>query len=130
MEKSTIDKHVGSRLSALRNDLKIDIEQLAQMLGIAADQLRLYEAGIERVCATELQRIAKVLQVDAIYFFSGLKKTAEDFSAGTSDTQTVPVEEALELMRAFGGIRDPMARKQLIDLAHSFATGPISESAH
>ncbi|MDR3571918.1 MAG: helix-turn-helix transcriptional regulator [Candidatus Pacebacteria bacterium] len=126
MEHNLIDKHVGAKLRVLRSELNLEIAHLAQMLDIDANKLHRYEAGIERICATELQRIAKALQVNATYFFHGLKGKNEIISTGNPEAKNVPVEEALELMRAFGGIDDPTVRKQLIDLVRSFASDPTA----
>lgn len=129
MEQNSIDKHVGGKLKALRSELNLEIEHFAQILDIGVDKLREYEAGVERVCAAELYRIAKALQISAAYFFSAIKQNAADFSNEITEASNIPIEEALELMRAFGGIGDASARRQLIELARSFASNPAAELA-
>jgi transcriptional regulator with XRE-family HTH domain len=129
MEQNSIDKHVGGKLKTLRSELNLEIEHFAQILDIGVVKLREYEAGVERVCAAELYRIANALQISAAYFFSGIKRNAADCSNEITEARNIPIAEALELMRAFGGIGDASARRQLIELARSFASDPAAELA-
>jgi len=60
---------VGSRLRVKRTALGLSRQELCKQLGIDWDDLDAYEAGIRRVSANLLLRIAKLLNVQPDYFF-------------------------------------------------------------
>jgi DNA-binding XRE family transcriptional regulator len=60
---------VGSRLCIKRTFHGITQQELSERLGIDRDDLDAYEVGAERVSASLLLRIAKLLDVRPDYFF-------------------------------------------------------------
>lgn len=63
-----IDIHVGRRIRMRRLWIEMTQETLAKALGITFQQLQKYEKGTNRVGASRLQAIAKVLEVAPSYF--------------------------------------------------------------
>ncbi|WP_370652045.1 helix-turn-helix domain-containing protein [Phenylobacterium sp.] len=68
-----VDLHVGMRLRLRRRDLKITQTELAEHLGISFQQVQKYERGMNRLSASRLYEIARVLRVGVDYFFEGLE---------------------------------------------------------
>ena len=64
-----IDLAVGRRIKIRRRLLGLSRTQLALPLGVSTQQIQKYEAGISALKASKLLQIAKVLQVDANWFF-------------------------------------------------------------
>src|SRR3954447_8504909 len=66
-----IDIHVGSRVRLRRNMLGMSQEKLGENLGITFQQIQKYEKGTNRIGASRLQHIARVLSVPVAFFFEG-----------------------------------------------------------
>lgn len=123
-----VDVHVGRRVRLRRKELAFSQERLAECLGLTFQQIQKYERGTNRISASKLYEIAKVLNVSIGHFFEGLggvSAQADDHAA----TWISVVEEMLaqpngrDLCEAFLGIRERAVRKSLADLARAIATG-------
>ena len=68
----SVDIHVGKRLRHQRCVQGVTQGELAEALGIRFQQVQKYESGNNRVSASRLWDIAKVLNVPVSYFFEGL----------------------------------------------------------
>ena len=66
-----IDTHVGLRTRLRRKMLGMSLEELAAVLGVTYQQVQKYEKGVNRISASRLQHIARVLKVPESYFFEG-----------------------------------------------------------
>jgi transcriptional regulator with XRE-family HTH domain len=121
-----IDIHVGGRLRLRRLAVGLSQERLAKSIGITFQQIQKYERGTNRIVASRLHDLARVLDVPVGYFFA-------DMNEGTlSEAAPRPQEEAmafahdlmgeretLELVRSYYKISDPRIRKRLFDLVKS-----------
>ena len=99
----------------------------SEALGLTFQQVQKYERGFNRVGASRLWELSRVLGVPITYFFEGLEP----------DTQPVPVREmpdsmkasadplnkreTLELVRAYYRIQDVAVRRRLCDLIRQIA---------
>ena len=66
-----IDKHVGSRVRMRRMLAGVSQEKLGEALGLTFQQVQKYEKGSNRISASRLQQIAKMLDVPVSFFFDG-----------------------------------------------------------
>src|ERR1700731_2165712 len=66
-----IDKHVGSRVRMRRMMLSMSQEKLGDELGLTFQQVQKYEKGTNRIGASRLQQISRILQVPGSFFFEG-----------------------------------------------------------
>ncbi|MBK5928284.1 helix-turn-helix domain-containing protein [Rhodobaculum claviforme] len=105
-----VDQHVGSRVRQRRHELGITQQVLASKLGVTFQQVQKYELGLNRVSASRLWHVARILEVPVAFFFEGLE------GAPGTGAQPVPDEEALSLLRSFSAISEPK-RRRLLDLA-------------
>lgn len=64
-----IDVHVGSRVRLRRMMLGMSQEKLGDALGITFQQIQKYEKGTNRIGASRLQHIARVLTIPVSFFF-------------------------------------------------------------
>lgn len=64
-----IDVHVGAVLRAQRLHMRMSLADLADMVGVAYQQVQKYETGRNRVSASTLYRIAKILRTPIEAFF-------------------------------------------------------------
>jgi transcriptional regulator with XRE-family HTH domain len=65
------DKHVGQRVRMRRQMLGMSQTKLGDSLGLTFQQVQKYEKGKNRVGASRLQHISKLLQVPVEFFFEG-----------------------------------------------------------
>jgi len=113
---NAVDVHVGSRLRLRRTLLGISQEELAARLGLAFQQVQKYETGANRVSASRLFQLAGALDVPVAWFFEELDGAAADGGEPLGDTRA-----ALDLVRVYARIGDDRLRRQLYEIAKSFA---------
>ena len=127
-----IDVHVGRRLRLRRKEFGISQERLADGLGLTFQQVQKYERGANRVSASKLYEIARILRVSAGYFFEGLDDPASLGGDNYVNAWTGVVEDLLaepngrQLAEAFLSIRRRGVRKGLVDLARAIAANDHS----
>lgn len=68
-----IDRFIGNKVKIRRKTLKISQYSLAYDLDISFQQLQKYESGENRIAASRLYEIAKLLNVSLEFFFEGLE---------------------------------------------------------
>ena len=78
-----VDVHVGSRVRLRRQVMKMSQEKLGDQLGVTFQQVQKYERGSNRVGASRLWRMSRVLDVPVGFFFDGLGEegSVTEFSA-------------------------------------------------
>ena len=122
-----IDRHVGARLRMRRMVVGLSQEKLGTALNITFQQIQKYEKGANRIGASRLQEIARILQVPPAFFFDGAPSgdaPAAGFAepgAGSYVVDFLSTSEGLQLNRAFALIRDPKVRRRILDLVTSLA---------
>ena len=121
-----IDTHVGGRLRLRRLAVGLSQERLAKSIGITFQQIQKYERGTNRIVASRLHDLARVLDVPVGYFFSDLEEASLPASTPCAREEAVQFshdlmgeKETLELVRSYYGISDPRIRKRLFDLVKS-----------
>jgi transcriptional regulator with XRE-family HTH domain len=68
---NSVGAHIGNRLRIRRTSHGMNREELSELVGVNPSNLAAYEAGAQRINASLLLRIAKVLDVRPEYFFRG-----------------------------------------------------------
>ncbi|HEX4293229.1 MAG TPA: helix-turn-helix transcriptional regulator [Rhizomicrobium sp.] len=71
-QPSSIDRHVGARLRAMRKARALSQAELGNALGVSAMQVQKYERGQDRIGAGSLFDVARMLGVKVSAFFEGL----------------------------------------------------------
>jgi transcriptional regulator with XRE-family HTH domain len=111
-----IDARIGSKVRAQRTLLGMSQSQLASRVGITFQQIQKYENGANRMGASRLYAIARVLGVSPGHFFEGLAPGAVQ---GPTETEigldVMSRRETLELARYYSAI-PAGARKALLSL--------------
>lgn len=131
-----IDLYVGTRVRARRAGLRISQTKLGDALGITFQQVQKYENGANRVGASNLFKIAKVLGVDVGFFFEGMPDDiAEPSSVATGMSEAPAVfdhdplssKEAIELAHNYYRISDPEVRSRLFTFVRSLAAAEAEQ---
>ena len=120
-----IDLHVGSRVRMRRILLGLTQEKLGEALGVTFQQVQKYEKGMNRIGASRLQDMAKILDVPPSFFFEDAPTLAPGgFSESKSADFVVDflsTVEGLQLNKAFASIRDQKVRRRIVDLVVAIA---------
>lgn len=128
-----VDVHVGSRLRLRRSMLGMSQEKLGEAIGLTFQQVQKYERGANRIGASRLLDLARVLDVPVSFFFDDMPEEVErasprrlraaDGDAPPPYTVADPLakRETLELIRAYYRISDPKVRRRVLDLTKSLA---------
>ncbi len=112
-----IDVHVGSRVRRSRTLLGMNQTQLGERLGISYQQVQKYETGFNRISASRLYQMSRILDVPVSFFFDGLDEGAEVSSLDDIWLKT----ETLKFVRAYYRIGDPAARERLFAMTKAMA---------
>ena len=126
-----IDRHVGARVRMRRLLVSMSQERLGESLGITFQQIQKYEKGANRIGASRLQQIAKILGVPVEFFFDGAPSGDIGLAAGFGEmpqpnfvSDFMATSEGVQLTRAFVKIADAQVRRRLIDLVEALASSP------
>ncbi|MBN2752713.1 MAG: helix-turn-helix transcriptional regulator [Rhodospirillaceae bacterium] len=131
-----VDVHVGGRIRLRRTLLGMSQERLGDALGLTFQQVQKYERGTNRVGASRLWDLSRVLDVPVSFFYDDMSNTVAEKSPrliSGLDEEPEAIEadpltkrETLELVRAYYRISDPTIRKRVFDLAKALAS--VSET--
>jgi transcriptional regulator with XRE-family HTH domain len=123
-----IDKHVGARLRMRRLMVGMSQGRLGESLDVTFQQIQKYEKGTNRIGASRLQQLARVLEVPPAFFFEGAPASGPsghafaEPSASSYVVDFLSTSEGLQLNRAFAQIRDPKVRKRILELVTSLSS--------
>ncbi|EKV27686.1 Transcriptional Regulator, XRE family [Caenispirillum salinarum AK4] len=126
-----VDVHVGSRVRLRRTLLGLSQEKLGEAIGLTFQQVQKYERGANRIGASRLWDLSRVLDVPVSFFFEemddsvasrsprNVMRGAEEEAEAEADPMTK--RETLELVRSYYRIIDPSIRKRIYDLTKTLA---------
>ena len=121
-----IDIHVGARIRLRRQLLKMSQERLGDDLGVTFQQVQKYERSANRVGASRLYRLSRVLEVPVQFFFEGLgEKSAASGMAEDDQTPLVydfiQSADGVSLAESFSRIKDAKVRRRVLELVRTLA---------
>jgi len=125
-----VDRHVGLRIRMRRKELGMSQERLAESIGLTFQQVQKYERATNRVSASKLWEMARVLRTSVAYFYEGLAD-----GVGGPAPQSEPFQdfllsnEGMELAQMFPRIRQARVRRKILDLVRAMAEEPDAVSA-
>ena len=123
-----VDVHVGGRVRLRRVFLGYSQEKLANALGLTFQQIQKYERGANRISASKLYELSRILSVPVTYFFEGVESDAESGSAGGQESGGAPAaihssdpdftnqRETLQLISSYYRIPDSKVRAEVLSL--------------
>ncbi|MEE4238066.1 MAG: helix-turn-helix transcriptional regulator [Anderseniella sp.] len=125
-----IDVHVGSRLRMRRMLVGMSQEKLGEHLDLTFQQVQKYEKGSNRISASRLFEMARILDVPVQFFFDDMPgqvagKAAAGFSEGSDSfqmTDFLSSSDGAHLIRAFAEIKSPDVRRKIIDLVKAVSS--------
>jgi transcriptional regulator with XRE-family HTH domain len=124
-----VDIHVGARVRLRRTLLGMSQEKLGEAIGLTFQQVQKYERGANRVGASRLYDLSRVLEVPVSFFFDDMPEEISSKSVHERremsetpdpfDNDPMNRRETLELVRAYYRITDPNQRKKIFELVKS-----------
>lgn len=109
-----VDIFVGQKIRETRLLRGLTQSDVAQKLGLSFQQLQKYETGYNRVSASKMFDIAKLLDVTPAYFFEGYDSTS-------AKTKTLLDDRTARAAHALAEITDDKIRGQLQAMIHELA---------
>ena len=124
-----IDVHVGKRVRLRRTLIGISQEKLGEAIGLTFQQVQKYERGANRIGASRLFDLSRVLDVPVSFFFDDAPETdlesyryeGVDEEPHLIDLDPMAKRETLDLVRAYYQVEDPGVRKRIFELTKSLA---------
>lgn len=128
-----VDIYVGNRLRQRRMLMGLSQKQMAANLGVTFQQVQKYENGVNRISASRLWDISKILKAPIEFFFEGMDEKISNkspmmiqnghFAGDGADFFNDPMRkpETIKLIKAFSLIEDKKVSQQLLDLMISLS---------
>ncbi len=123
---SPVDVHVGARLRVRRTLLGMSQTTVGDAIGLTFQQMQKYERGANRISASRLFALSRVLDVPIEFFFddmpTAVAATSPVVGGGKAkkppsyEPDPMATREILELVRAYYEVSDPRVRKRLYEL--------------
>ena len=137
-QPNPVDVYVGSKLKQRRMLMGLSQKQMAAVLGVTFQQVQKYENGVNRISASRLWDISKILKAPIEFFFEGMNDGIINQSPmmlrnGNGKLPAVndkidcfedPMlkSETIKLVKAFSSIEDKKLSRQLLDLMVALAS--------
>lgn len=126
-----IDAHVGSRVRLRHMLLGMSQEHLCNRMGLTFQQVQEYAKGANRIGASRLYHISKILDAPVGFFFEEApwvegQSVTPVMAEAESEVFILILEllntrEGLELIRSFTKIADAKIRKSVVDLVRTLS---------
>lgn len=143
-----VDRHVGNRIRSRRVMLGLSQRSLADAIGVKFPQVQKYEDGINRLSASRLFAVSRVLDAPISYFFEGMTDATAEAAPGAGEVGRDPSSlaspeltaadeslfsrpETLDLVRSYYAVSSRRVRRSLVAMMASLAklAGDGSEEA-
>ncbi len=135
---SPIDVHVGARVRMRRTLLGMNQTKLGDALGLSYQQMQKYESGANRISASRLFNLSRILDVPVQFFFDDMPTAvaASSPAQGGGKAKKPPSYEpdpmakrgTLQLVRAYYKITDPEIRRHLLAMTKTLGAKSSGDS--
>jgi len=120
-QAKTVDAHVGQRIRDGRNERGLRQKEVATALGVTFQQVQKYERGINRVGASRLFDLSRILGVQVHYFFEGLEDQSSILYDDRENITFLIKPETIQLVEAYCKIDDPQIRRRILSTIRSIS---------
>jgi transcriptional regulator with XRE-family HTH domain len=99
-----VDVHVGKRLKQIRTLRRMSQTDVAKQLNLSFQQIQKYEIGSNRVAASRLFELSRILDVPTSYFFEGIAESE------------VPKrgDNSMDIVNALAAIEDEKIKSRIV----------------
>src|ERR1044071_7899344 len=106
-----IDVRVGARLRLRRNMLGLSQEKLGEAIGLTFQQVQKYERGANRIGASRLWDLSRVLDCPVSFFFDEMDEETASASPRNLSLDTRDLEPREN---------DPMTKRETLELVRAY----------
>ncbi len=99
-----VDVHVGKRLKQIRTLRRMSQTDVAKRLNLSFQQIQKYEIGSNRVAASRLFELSRILDVPTSYFFEGL----------SDDNVPANRDNGMDIVNALAAIEDEKIKSRIV----------------
>ncbi len=92
-------------MKQIRTIRRLSQTDVARELDLSFQQIQKYEIGSNRIAASRLYELSRILDVPTSYFFDGLDATTQSTSAR---------DPSLEIVSALAAIRDETVKSRIV----------------
>ncbi len=128
--------HAGERVRLRRKLLGMTQTGLGDALGLSFQQVQKYERGVNRIGASRLLDLARLLDVPVNFFFEDMPTAVTAISPATKrrgkakklpgyESDLMVKRETLEFVRAYYKIEDAVVRKGVYQLTKAMGAAGV-----
>ena len=122
-----IDVHVGLRVRMYRTLRGLSQEKLARRLGLTFQQVQKYERGLNRISASRLWELSRILDTPIQKFYEDVDESAPKPDP-KKDENSLPVNDLNEEFAHLG--QNPLTKRETLELVRAFYRVPNRKVAH
>ena len=133
---SPVDVHAGAQVRLRRKLLGMTQTGLGDAIGLTFQQVQKYESGTNRISASRLCDLSRVLDVSIEYFFEDMPTAVAAVSSATKgrgkakklpgiEPDLMVKRETLEFVRAYYRIEDADVRKGVYQLTKAMGAAGV-----
>ncbi len=120
-QAKSVDTHVGQRIRDKRNERGMSQTEVANALGVTFQQVQKYERGTNRVGASRLYDLSRILSVPVQFFFEGLENQPNELNADGENIVHLMKPDTIELVEAYYKVDNPQVRRQILSTIRSIS---------
>lgn len=122
-QANTVDTYVGQRIRDKRNERGMSQTEVANALGVTFQQVQKYERGTNRVGASRLFDLSRILSVPIQYFFAGLNNQSTPIEKEDDNVIHLMKPDTVELVEAYYKVENLQVRRQILSTIRSISFG-------
>ena len=122
-QAKTVDTHVGQQIRDKRNERGMSQTEVANALGVTFQQVQKYERGTNRVGASRLFDLSRILSVPVQYFFEDLENQPTPIEEEDDNVIHLMKPDTVELVEAYFKVENPQVRRQILSTIRSISFG-------
>ena len=122
-QANTVDTYVGQRIRDKRNERGMSQTEVANAIGVTFQQVQKYERGTNRVGASRLFDLSRILSVPVQYFFEGLNNQPTPIEKEDDNVIHLMKPDTVELVEAYYKVENLQVRRQILSTIRSISFG-------
>ena len=122
-QANTVDTYVGQRIRDKRNERGMSQTEVANAIGVTFQQVQKYERGTNRVGASRLFDLSRILSVPIQYFFAGLNDQSTPIEKEDDNVIHLMKPDTVELVEAYYKVENLQVRRQILSTIRSISFG-------
>ena len=120
-QAKSFNTHVGQRIRDKRNERGMSQTEVANALGVTFQQVRKYERGTNRVSASRLYDLSRILSLPLQIFFEGLENQADTSEDDAENVVHLMKPDTIELVEAYYKVDNLHVRRRILSTIRSIS---------